>query len=203
MNRPQGLPLKTMLAAVVDPRTTHTPFFSTGDKGKIKDALKTYMLEHVAKFGDTTVVVPFADDATDSDDSEDNMDDAEDMFEGINAAPPTLPPAPVAPVLVSSRVDAEIASFYAEGPLTMQRKMGGRKVYNNPLDWWRLNDKKYPILAQVAKTLLCIPATSAPSERLFSTAGLTIANNRARMTGDHAAQLIFLHEAIPLLNSLS
>ena len=46
------------------------------------------------------------------------------------------------------------------------------------------------------------PATSAPSERLFSSAGLTIANNRARLAGDNAARLIFLHDAIPLLDAL-
>jgi len=62
----------------------------------------------------------------------------------------------------------------------------------NPLDWWKENSQVYPNLAKLAKKYLCIPATSAPSERVFSKAGLTIANKRAAMNGDLAANLIFL-----------
>jgi hypothetical protein len=51
----------------------------------------------------------------------------------------------------------------------------------------------------LAQRLLCIPATSAPSERVFSNAGLTIAKDRARLATDTASELIFLHDAIPAL----
>ena len=40
-----------------------------------------------------------------------------------------------------------------------------------------------------------IPATSAPSERVFSTAGLAIAYDRARLTPDNANDLVFLRTA--------
>jgi hypothetical protein len=46
---------------------------------------------------------------------------------------------------------------------------------------------------------LCIHATSAPSERFFSAAGLTIANNRAKLDSDRANELVFLHEGIPAI----
>ena len=39
---------------------------------------------------------------------------------------------------------------------------------------------------------LCVPATSAPFERLFSLAGLTIAKDRAGLTAENAADLVFL-----------
>ena len=51
---------------------------------------------------------------------------------------------------------------------------------------------KYPILAQLARMYLAIPATSAPSERLFSQAGLTIANDRASLLPETAADIVFL-----------
>jgi hypothetical protein len=47
---------------------------------------------------------------------------------------------------------------------------------------------------------LSIPATSAPSERVFSTAGLTIAKDRARLEASRANELVFLHESVPSLN---
>jgi len=64
---------------------------------------------------------------------------------------------------------------------------------NNPLDWWRLHESTFPTLAILAKKYLCIPATSAPVERLFSRAGLKIAEKRNRLNEDVAADLIFLN----------
>ncbi len=37
-----------------------------------------------------------------------------------------------------------------------------------PLNCWKKNEFRFPQLAEVAKSVLCIPATSMPSERLFS-----------------------------------
>ena len=48
------------------------------------------------------------------------------------------------------------------------------KRNSNPLSWWRENDKRFPQLSKVARCLLNIPATSTPSERVFSVAGLTV-----------------------------
>jgi hypothetical protein len=39
--------------------------------------------------------------------------------------------------------------------------------------WWKVNEKKYPRLAALAKYYLSIPASSAFSERCFSFAGNT------------------------------
>jgi len=47
----------------------------------------------------------------------------------------------------------------------------------------------------MSEEILCIPGTSAPSERLFSQAGLTIAKDRASLLPETAATLIFLQDA--------
>ena len=39
------------------------------------------------------------------------------------------------------------------------------------LVWWKANEEKLPLLAGLARSILGVPVTSAPSERLFSTAG--------------------------------
>ena len=67
-----------------------------------------------------------------------------------------------------------------------------RHKVSNPLAWWLEHAATLPILARLARITLCVPATSAPSERLFSSAGLTIANDRAGLTPDNAADLVTL-----------
>ena len=42
---------------------------------------------------------------------------------------------------------------------------------DNPLSFWKLKEHEYPILAQIARKLFSVPATSAPVERVFSQAG--------------------------------
>ncbi|GES77744.1 zinc finger BED domain-containing protein 1-like [Rhizophagus clarus] len=41
----------------------------------------------------------------------------------------------------------------------------------NPFEWWANKKIKYPISAKIARIYLVVPATSTPSERLFSDAG--------------------------------
>ena len=80
--------------------------------------------------------------------------------------------------------------------------INGDPIYNNPLLWWSQNALRFPVLAHLARKILCIPATSAPVERLFSHAGLTIANDRARLLPEMAEDLIFLHDAWDLIDEL-
>ena len=92
----------------------------------------------------------------------------------------------------------ELVSYRTEPALPMLNPVSNK--WNIPLDWWRQHKRRYPTISALARRILCIPATSAPSKRLFSVAGLTIANNRARMHGDVAAAQIFLHDAYPVVN---
>ncbi|RXM92225.1 Zinc finger BED domain-containing protein 1 [Acipenser ruthenus] len=47
--------------------------------------------------------------------------------------------------------------------------------------------------SKLAKWFLCIPATSTPSERLFSAAGAIVTRKRASLSPSHADMLVFLH----------
>ena len=59
--------------------------------------------------------------------------------------------------------------------------------------WWKAHKSQQPRLFQLAEKYLCIPATSAPAERAFSSAGLSVGTLRTRLTGDHVEALNFLH----------
>ena len=72
----------------------------------------------------------------------------------------------------------------------------------DPHEWWReTGSKLYPSLAAIAKQILCIPATSIPCERLFSSAGAVLSKRRARLRPQLAEGLVFLHENIDILNA--
>ncbi|XP_077417784.1 E3 SUMO-protein ligase ZBED1 isoform X1 [Vanacampus margaritifer] len=62
----------------------------------------------------------------------------------------------------------------------------------DPLKWWRLNEGNFPRVGQLARKYLCIPATSAPSERVFSTGGNKVTCQRATLKPDKVDKLVFL-----------
>ncbi|XP_067633760.1 E3 SUMO-protein ligase ZBED1-like [Eurosta solidaginis] len=64
---------------------------------------------------------------------------------------------------------------------------------NNPLDYWNRSQPTFPELYMLSKKYLCIPATSVPSERVFSKAGQIINDRRNRLKGDKLDMIIFLN----------
>lgn len=100
-------------------------------------------------------------------------------------------------------------------PLGLQRELSRFQAYNNldkddategddlqqywhekpvhytvePLQWWRDNHHRYPILRHLAFTLLAAPASTAASERLFSCAG-NVVNEQRPHTQAELAQSI-------------
>ncbi|KAI2649305.1 Zinc finger BED domain-containing protein 4 [Labeo rohita] len=62
----------------------------------------------------------------------------------------------------------------------------------DPLEWWKLHQPNFPRLSLLAKKYLSIPATSAPSERVFSVGGGIVTCNRACLKPEVVDRLIFL-----------
>ena len=90
----------------------------------------------------------------------------------------------------------ELTLHRDEPSLPLQNADGS---FSCPLKWWKNNEGKYKMISKLALHVLCIPATSAPSEWVFSVAGLTIAKDRARLAPQTANELIFQHDAIPAM----
>ncbi|XP_067313700.1 E3 SUMO-protein ligase ZBED1-like [Pseudorasbora parva] len=62
----------------------------------------------------------------------------------------------------------------------------------DPLEWWKVHEANFPRISQLARKYLCIPATSAPSERAFSTGGNIVTCQRASLKPEKVNQLVFL-----------
>ncbi|XP_051800523.1 E3 SUMO-protein ligase ZBED1-like [Acanthochromis polyacanthus] len=62
----------------------------------------------------------------------------------------------------------------------------------DPLEWWSANEGRFPTMSKLAKSFLCIPATSTPSERIFSAAGNICSQKRASLSSGHVEMLTFL-----------
>ena len=88
---------------------------------------------------------------------------------------------------------SEVERFRAEPPVA---------ISTNILQWWRVNKDCFPSLARVARQLLSTPATSTPSERLFSTAGIACNRKRASLMPENLNMVVFLNKNKSFLESL-
>ncbi|XP_051992400.1 zinc finger BED domain-containing protein 4-like [Xyrauchen texanus] len=110
----------------------------------------------------------------------------------------------------AKKTKLSLASFFSNGPTTttstedlsaqqaVERELGNYLLSpnadndSNPLDWWKVYQKNFPRVSQLAQHYLCIQATSSPSERVFSTGGNIVTCKRASLKPDNVDQLVFL-----------
>ncbi|XP_029602023.1 zinc finger BED domain-containing protein 1-like [Salmo trutta] len=62
----------------------------------------------------------------------------------------------------------------------------------DPLKWWKDHEVVFPALSHLAKKYLLVPATSSPSERVFSCSGNIVTCHRASLKPDAVDRLVFL-----------
>jgi hypothetical protein len=72
----------------------------------------------------------------------------------------------------------------------------GRVKILDPLQWWKKKQDQFPILSKLARVYLAVPATSAPSERVFSKANHIISKTRCRLDPAKAGRMIWLPSMI-------
>ena len=77
----------------------------------------------------------------------------------------------------------EVDEYLQAGSVSMQI---------NPLKFWKENEKKYPLMARLAREVLGVPSSSSPVERLFSVAGKVFSPERCRLTDTRFEQLMFI-----------
>jgi hypothetical protein len=207
--RPRGIPLLTLVASLLDPRFKFGPGLADLDKDYIWNVILHQMIgiDRSRTLAQQQAQQEQAQQEGhhQDDNQEHHNDDAfHDMFDELNALRMAEGIAEINPVqgedqaAVTShdRARAELLMYRGEPALALQKE---DRSYNNPLEWWRVKAQQFPLLSELAIKYLCIPATSAPSERVFSSAGLTISKERSRLDPSTANELVFLHETIPAM----
>ena len=70
---------------------------------------------------------------------------------------------------------------------------------NDFLQFWQLSGDEYPHLKSLARLVLAIPATSTPSERVFSTTGLIFNAKRTMLLPENIEKIQVIHDNYNLL----
>ena len=90
--------------------------------------------------------------------------------------------------------DVVITGQYIPTTPETQAHLPGIVSRDDPLLFYYTHRTKIPLLRALVPRYFCLPGSSVPSERIFSLAGQTISQERARMDPDKADMLIFLKQ---------
>lgn len=164
-------------ATILDPRFKNLAFptKSTGSLGVKSAKLDAVSIGHMSR------------DVSDSDseilETEKDSNGTDELWGSFDAKM-AQKPSTKSLDLVKESVDLEMRQ-YLSLPLADRKSC--------PLTWWKNNSKDFPLLFDCAQKYFCMPATSVPSERVFSNAGNIISKKRTLLAKDTANMLITLH----------
>ena len=65
--------------------------------------------------------------------------------------------------------------------------------FADELEWWRVNEHRFPVVARLARRWLAAQVSSVPSERVFSDAGHLVRKKRASLSDELIGVLMFIH----------
>ena len=84
------------------------------------------------------------------------------------------------------KVDKELDKYMKEDETDFRK--------DDPLLWWKEREMLYPLVAKLAKKYLAIPASTAPSERVFSVAKNILQKERWNILPSRLSKHIFLRK---------
>lgn len=192
-------PRSTLMAAALDFRTKYMGFFRKSDRDAAWDHIATEACAIYTLINRTTIAAGAAPNNTDSTQADvpttvfaggyDHNPDADDS--DLSSSAPEADSTAGARAL-RLRVDTELQLYRKE-------KQIGQDA--DPLAHWRTKMIEYPLIALVARKWLAVPASSAESERLFSSAGLTVDKKRTTLGTERVSTLVFLKTSWPFLQA--
>ncbi|KAK6196376.1 hypothetical protein SNE40_001613 [Patella caerulea] len=196
-------------ASALDPRFKSLPFLTEGERHKVFYDL-TVEVEHNNTDLQSTLASPM-DPAISDDTSNANTSTAtdpnqissnsssDDSFESPRKVCKIDPTCALSQLFGHKFVNSETSNKKTKSLLERAtdevanyKKEPSLSLNSNPLNWWKEHSTLFPLLSNLANQYLCIPASSVPSERVFSTAGDIITAKRSCLKPKHVDELIFL-----------
>ena len=92
---------------------------------------------------------------------------------------------------IGAKAAAEVEA-YLNGDAAPTKDEDGSVM--NVLNWWKTHAYQFPNVATMARSILAIPASSVPSERVFSKAGELLTVKRLQMKAKQVDMFLFLHD---------
>lgn len=83
----------------------------------------------------------------------------------------------------------------------MKVTLDGSHLDFDLLKWWQKNNTQLPLLCKLSRFIHSIPASSSPSERVFSTAGNVVTNKRSRLSPESVNSILMLKSNWDLLSN--
>ena len=190
-----------VLAAAIDPRFKHLSFLSANLRREtykeLKDQIVAWKLDRMspstADPGTVSSPAPSTSDSATLVTSPDCAGpshtsgaarDAFDMFECLTRAPDDTDAAGNYESIVAD-VELQFNNFLSRPTVTSTA---------DPLEWWRREVKHFPALEIAVRRLFCIPSTSAPVERVFSSAGNIVNKKRSSLLPENVDMLVFMYK---------
>ena len=97
-------------------------------------------------------------------------------------------------IFVPAAGDSKIIDTAVGEEMSRYRKESAIPATSNPLDWWRQNEARFPLIALMAKSYLAVPATATTSDRIFSASGDIAVAKRGVVPMEYMDQYIFLEK---------
>ena len=98
--------------------------------------------------------------------------------------------------------EEKVAADATVSELDLYLREGGIPLDSCPLVWWRERKDRYPVLFEMARVYLAVPASSAPSERVFSAAKLVLTDKRKQLLESRVARSVFMTRNMKLYKQL-
>lgn len=178
------------IATFLDPRYKKLPFLSTQERSKVESNI----IEEAKAILEKQISEPSC------------LDD----FSLLSDEPPSKKQAPLRETSASSATqDNPLAAIFCQSAADQsqeelhaqvveelsnyksQRVLG---LNEDPLLWWSSHAALFPTLPKVLQKYWCVPATSVPCHRLFSSSGTVLCGKRNRILPTLIDHQIFLYE---------
>jgi len=188
-----------VIAAALDPRHKQLKFLDCSQRLATREHMQFVLEQRLQQVGESTTGQDSSAAAVGSDhqtSTAEALDAVEDDHGYTKRARVSCPRA------TTSAMELLLGDDYTENPspLALQSELENYFIVpsiplnRDPLSWWKENRHRYPRLSVLVEQYMCVPATSVPSERVFSAAGLVVNRLRSRLSPEHVDMLLFLRK---------